>query len=274
MERKPDAIVVTREIAERLNNFNIETIVYPGDELTSDEPIPGVNKGRPLLRTVRGYAVWSPLLTDLGEEEQRKEIGIDLSPFEEMYESFEPGHKRDHVIAVRNIALQLGEKYAPEQLRLIYVAATFHDIGLVDGRDGHEARGAEFVRKLPELRQRFTRMEIEDIAHAVGEHRASVGSPQTVLAKIISDADRACTTTSEAIRRAFEYGKHHYPHLSDEEQMERVGAHLTEKFSLGAYGRRTYFPETEAMLAETFDPIVEAYRNKDIDRLWEMMNNA
>jgi hypothetical protein len=59
-ERIPEQIIVSEELAQQLNNLNIEIAVYPGDEITPDDPIPGVNEGLLLYRTASGAYVWGP----------------------------------------------------------------------------------------------------------------------------------------------------------------------------------------------------------------------
>lgn len=60
MERKPETIIVTEEMASRINKFNVEIEVFPGDELTPHEPIENINVGHKMYTTSSGYPVWEP----------------------------------------------------------------------------------------------------------------------------------------------------------------------------------------------------------------------
>lgn len=195
--------------------------------------------------------------------EEKNRENIDLSRFEAMYSQFDAGHGLGHISRVRNFAVKLAKKYLPEKVDLTYIAATLHDIGLAKGRDNHEMHGAQMILESRELRKFLSQNEIEEIADAVREHRASTGKPKTVLAKIISDSDKVSDSTREAMKRAVEYGKIHRPELDKEGQIWRAANHLKQKFDVGGTGRRVYFPESEKALEETYKPIFEAVDKKD-----------
>lgn len=192
---------------------------------------------------------------------------IDLKRFEDLYEQFDDGHGQAHITSVRNFALELGKKYLSEKLKLIYIAATLHDIGLVEGREGHEGRGAQMILDDQQLKQDLTQHELEEIAEAVREHRASSGNPSSILAKIISDADKVSDTTQEAMVRAVKYGYKHYQELDHEGQIWRAAKHLKEKFGENGTGSRVYFPESTERLKQTFSPIISALDANDFATL-------
>ncbi|MFA6007551.1 MAG: HD domain-containing protein [Candidatus Shapirobacteria bacterium] len=193
-------------------------------------------------------------------------INIDLSKYEDSYDSFDGGHNRQHLIAVRNCALELAKIYAPDKIDLVYIAATLHDIGLSVNREEHEIEGEKLIRADLYLKSQLPPEDFEELCHAVGEHRASTGKPATIIAKIISDADRGggFDNPSDQFSRAYWYGKKNYLDLTDEEQIWRAAEHQIEKFSPGSYGRRTYFPETEIRLNKIINPIIEAYQNHNL----------
>lgn len=199
--------------------------------------------------------------------------GVNWQRFEEMYDQFDSGHNREHMRKVRNGSISLASKYLPNKLGLAYAAATLHDIGLSVSRENHEEDGAELVLNDEELKNRIPAKELEEIADAIREHRASTGNPQTILAKIISDADRSCDSKGEPLIRAYHYGLKHFPDLSDDEQVLRAADHMVEKFSPGRFGRRTYFPETDVKMEETYGPIIEAAKRRGVEELRQIMNS-
>lgn len=192
-----------------------------------------------------------------------------------MYEFFDGGHNRSHCIAVRKLAVSLAKKYIPDKIELTYIAATLHDIGLSIDRENHEINGEKLIRQDKYLLSNLSKNDFKEICHAVREHRASTGNPQTILAKIISDADRGGGTgrSAEAFVRSYNYGLKNYLNISDEEQILRAGKHQSEKFCKGSYGRRTYFPETEKRLAKIYDPIVEAYKKMNLKYLRSLIKS-
>ncbi|MFA5025541.1 MAG: HD domain-containing protein [Candidatus Shapirobacteria bacterium] len=196
-------------------------------------------------------------------------IKIDLSKYEDLYDSFDGGHNRQHLISVRNCALDLAKKYIPNKIDLVYLAATLHDIGLSVNRENHEVEGEKLIRSDSDIKSQLSSEDFEELCHAVGQHRASTGNPKTIVAQIISDADRGggLNNPGEQFLRAYLYGKKNYLNLTDDEQILRAAEHQFQKFKPGSYGRRTYFPETNIRLNKIYDPIITAYKNKDVELL-------
>jgi len=194
---------------------------------------------------------------------------LDLSKYEKMYNTFDDGHNINHCFLVREMAVLLAKKYLPKKVELSYIAATLHDIGLSIGREEHELNGEKLIRQDEYLKNNLSKKDFEDLCHAVCEHRASTGNPQTILAKIISDADRGggCYSASESLTRGYCYGLKKYPNLNEDEQILEAAKFQSEKFCEGGYGRRTYFPETEKRLKEVFNPIIKAWKKQDFKYL-------
>lgn len=194
---------------------------------------------------------------------------LDLSKYEKMYDTFDDGHDITHCFLVREMAVLLAKKYLPKKVELAYIAATLHDIGISMGREEHELNGEKLIRQDEYLKNNLSKEDFEELCHAVREHRASTGNPQTILAKIISDADRGggSSSSSIAFSRAYFYGLQKSPELTFDEQVLRAAKHQSEKFCEGSYGRRTYFPKTELRLKKTYDPIINAYQKQDLKYL-------
>ena len=199
----------------------------------------------------------------------KKFTQLDLIHYEQMYQNFDGGHDIKHCLAVRDMAVLLAQKYLPDKVELAYIAATLHDIGLSVDRENHESEGEKIIRHDQYLIDNLSPDDFEEICHAVKEHRASTGNPQTILAKIISDADRGggCDSSADAFNRAYQYGLKNYLGLTDDEQILRAAEHQSQKFAPGSYGRRTYFPETEDRLSQIYDPIIKAFHEHNFEFL-------
>jgi len=183
-----------------------------------------------------------------------------------MYDTFDGGHDRNHCINVREMAVELAQKYLPNKIELAYIAATLHDIGISVDRENHETNGEKLIRQDKYLKDSLSKEDFDELCHAVKEHRASTGNPKTILAKIISDADRGggMYNSADAFSRSYFYGLENFPDLTEEEQILRSAQHQAKKFSEGSYGRRTYFPETADRLKQIYDPIIDAYKKLDL----------
>ncbi len=88
------------------------------------------------------------------------------------YRSFDKAHQENHARAVIDRALALSVHYDVDP-EMIYVAAAYHDTGLVQGRKTHHLVSATILREDPRLREWFTPDQIETMACAAEDHRAS-----------------------------------------------------------------------------------------------------
>lgn len=180
------------------------------------------------------------------------------------YELTDKAHGLEHINRVRSSAARLAAKHAPEHAKLVDMAAALHDIGSGVDRERHEEVGAQLLRDDPELAKQLSPEDLQMLVDAVAQHRASTGNPQSVVGKILSDADRmAVDTPQEALDRMVKFRQKYAPDYSEEESLRDSLRHAKEKFSPGAYGRRHYFPETDAHLHKVWGPILEAEKSPD-----------
>lgn len=166
------------------------------------------------------------------------------------YEAFDRAHRRDHALTVIAGSLRLAQYYEVNP-GMVYVVAAYHDTGLCAGREHHHEESARIVREDRNLRRWFSEAEVETIAEAAEDHRASSGRPpRTIYGRIVAEADRVidCRTT---LRRTVQYGLEHAPLLDREGQFARFAEHLHVKYGEGGY-LRLWLPESEnaARLAE------------------------
>ncbi|MBO7763705.1 MAG: HD domain-containing protein [Bacteroidales bacterium] len=158
------------------------------------------------------------------------------------YDTFDKAHRRDHVETVIAQGLQLSSHYDVDP-NIIYAAAAYHDTGLVEGRDVHHMASGRIVREDAHLKQWFSDEEIETIAQAAEDHRASNRQgPRTIYGSIIAEADRVIDP-HKIIRRTIQYGISNYPELDMEGHWERTVEHLLEKYAEGGY-LRLWIPES------------------------------
>ena len=166
------------------------------------------------------------------------------------YKCFDAAHREDHALTVIGQAMQLlddreewlathpgqGDGWSePIDRDVLKMAAACHDLGLVNGRDRHHLDSGMIIRNDPKLESWFSPEEIEIIAQAAEDHRASGKSePRSIYGKIVAEADRVIDTET-IIRRTLQFGQKHYPDLSHEEHVRRAVSHLKEKYGKGGY---------------------------------------
>ena len=158
------------------------------------------------------------------------------------YSGFDAGHREDHARTVIENALYLAQFYDVNP-DMVYAAAAFHDTGLEFGRENHELSSGRIIREDPCLPRWFSPEQIETIAQAAEDHRASSKhDPRSIYGRIIAEADRLIDGTV-IVRRTIQYGMAHYPQLDKEGHYTRFLEHMAEKYAEGGY-LKLWIPES------------------------------
>ncbi|MBO7049471.1 MAG: HD domain-containing protein [Bacteroidaceae bacterium] len=159
-----------------------------------------------------------------------------------MYDGFDAGHGREHVEAVIAEAVRLAGFYDVDA-DMVYAAAAYHDTGLSVDRKTHHLESGRIIREDKRLGEWFSADQIEVIAQAAEDHRASSDhDPRTIYGKIIAEADRQIIPES-IILRIVQYGFKHYPELDKEGHWLRTCEHMAEKYDVGGY-LKLWIPES------------------------------
>ena len=165
-------------------------------------------------------------------EEIREFLEREIVP---LYDNFDAGHGRDHVHTVMSQSLSLASHYPEVDTCLLLTAAAYHDLGLEQGRELHHIHSAAIIRNDKRLSQWFDEDEINTIAEAAEDHRASSGhEPRTIYGRIVAEADRIIDSET-IVRRALQYGMSHEPGLDRESRYHRLMDHMIEKYAEGGY---------------------------------------
>ena len=150
------------------------------------------------------------------------------------YDAFDKAHRRDHALAVIGRAMEMGKAYELDP-EILYTAAACHDLGLALNRETHHLESGRIIRGDGRLAQWFTPAQIETIARAAEDHRASATTPpRSIYGRIVAEADRMIEPAT-IIRRTVQYGLDHYPELDREGHWQRTLEHLNEKYAEGGY---------------------------------------
>ena len=158
------------------------------------------------------------------------------------YDNFDGAHKRDHVRSVIRQSQELS-KYYDVNPEILYAAAAYHDLGLCEGREKHHLVSGRIIREDKTLLNWFSVEEIEVIAEAAEDHRASNETPpRSIYGKIIAESDRLIDPET-VIRRTVQYGFSHYPQMNREQMWERTLTHLQKKYGYGGY-LKLWIPES------------------------------
>ena len=166
------------------------------------------------------------------------------------YAGFDEAHRVDHARTVIEESLKLAkiagqagndERVAGNDEReainidMVYAIAAYHDTGLCEGRDRHHLVSGRIIREDAALRRWFSEDQIETMAQAAEDHRASSDhEPRSIYGRIVAEADRIIDGET-IVRRTIQFGLSHYPELDRQQHWERMCAHLKEKYDYGGY---------------------------------------
>ncbi|CAD5243857.1 HD domain-containing protein [Thermococcus camini] len=127
-------------------------------------------------------------------------------------------HGFSHVERVLNLCLHIGREEGAD-LEILALAALLHDVARPlesEGRvEDHAVEGSRIARHY--LRSLgYPEDRVEAVAHAIEAHRFSRGpEPETLEAKILSDADKLDAIGAIGIARVFMYSGEHGRSIED-----------------------------------------------------------
>ena len=159
-----------------------------------------------------------------------------------LYDHFDPAHRRDHVQLVIQQSMALADGLDVDA-DMVYAIAAYHDIGLCQGREHHHEVSAQMLLADSCLHKWFDESQLQTMADAVEDHRASSDhAPRTLYGRILAEADRLIDAET-ILRRTIQYGLAHYPELTRKEHLQRAMDHLQEKYAEGGY-LKLWIPES------------------------------
>jgi len=173
------------------------------------------------------------------------------------YDGFDAAHQRNHAQKVIEESMVLARGYDVNP-NMVYAIAAYHDLGLCEGRETHHLVSGTIVRGDERLQQWFTPEEIETMAQAVEDHRASAShEPRSIYGRIVAEADRNIDI-DVIITRTLQYGLAHYPQLNAEGHIQRALQHLHEKYSRTGY-LKLWIPGSK--------------NERELHRLWDLIDD-
>lgn len=165
-----------------------------------------------------------------------------LNQLVKRYNKFDGAHDEQHALMVMKNSVYIANRLMKEEnenlnINMVKTIAAMHDLGLEFDRETHHTKSGEIVRKDKNLRKFFSEEEIEIIAKAVEEHRASYkGDYTSIYSKIVSDADRM-NDIRTMISRTYKWNQKHYPELDEKGLYDVIIGHLRDKYGEKGYAR-------------------------------------
>ena len=183
-----------------------------------------------------------------------------------LYDRFDKAHQRDHVLMVIQQSMDIASRLDVDK-DMVYAIAAYHDTGLCEGRELHHVVSAQIIKADMQLRRWFTEEQIQTMADAAEDHRASAKqAPRTLYGRIVAEADRFIDPVT-IVQRTVQYGLDHYPELGREDQYQRMVTHLKEKYGRNGY-LKLWFPDSpNAARLEQLHQLIE--NEEELRRLFE-----
>ncbi|MCL2847038.1 MAG: HD domain-containing protein [Firmicutes bacterium] len=156
-------------------------------------------------------------------------------------------YKRAHIDFVLRRSLQFAAQCNGVNVDMVYVIAAYHDIGEIDNRETHHIVGANMLRANEWLPTFFTPDQIETMAAAVEDHRASSKSaPRTIYGRIVRCADTV-TSIDDFLQLSYGFRLHYGCDMSIEKTIDDAYDHLVKKFGRNGYTwiKPVYFDDPE-----------------------------
>ena len=172
------------------------------------------------------------------------------------YDHFDPAHRRDHALMVIRQSMEIASHLEVDN-NMVYAIAAYHDTGLCEGREVHHEVSARIIKADQQLRKWFSEEQIQTMADAAEDHRASAKlPPRTLYGRIVAEADRFIEPET-IIRRTVQYGLEHYSELDKEGHYERTLAHLHEKYGRNGYLKLWFTESPNAQRLEQLRQMME-----------------
>ena len=154
------------------------------------------------------------------------------------------GHTDSHIREVMSRSLIFAKQAPGVNIDMVVLIAAFHDLGRLVDNETHNIESGKMVRADKFLKKHFSDTEIEIMAEAVEDHRASLDrEPRSIYGKLVSSADRN-TSIDVLLGRAYDHGRYLMPDLPEDEFLEKVRLKLRSKYSPDGYAaHKMYFDD-------------------------------
>lgn len=153
-----------------------------------------------------------------------------------LYERNDWAHQLWHINNVTERSLKLAKDYSVNR-EMIYVIASFHDLGCFVSRENHEKISAHLMEKDPFIQKYFTGEEIQTMSQAIVDHRSSLEyEPRSIYGKIISSADRL-VTIDEIMRSTHSRTLEFFSDMDWDEMVQESYRYIKKKYGKGGYAK-------------------------------------
>ena len=214
---------------------------------------------------VKDELIWQEVKKQQNEALKREQELLEFRSavrtfYKPFYKDGDLAHQIDHADSVCDLALEMNKECDP---KLIILASYIHDIFNAADRKNHNKLAYEYVLDANDkFLKELNREELQLVAHAVLEHRASFkGEFYSKLSEIISSADRGKPDVKGVVIRSMRFNS---------ANAQDVYNHLQDKYGSNGYANypKSYQKHFSKELAE-FQKRVDNITVADIKTIWK-----
>lgn len=155
------------------------------------------------------------------------------------------GHGKEHIQTVIERSFEIINEFELDVNKdMVYTIAAFHDIGYKENPEEHEEVSSTKFKNDKNITKFFNNEQIEIIAEAIVDHRASLEyEARSIYGKIVSSADREISVEN-MLKRSIQYqaGKLSSKNPTINEIIEASYKKLSSKYGEGGYAKM-YYPD-------------------------------
>ena len=173
------------------------------------------------------------------------------------------GHGIDHIKYVIERSFEIIKEFNLDvDKNMAYVTAAYHDLGYKRNPEKHEEVSSEMFKEDQNMNKFFNEEQINAIADAIADHRASSKhEARNIYGKIVSSADRNISVNTTLKRSILFYKtKYKNENIKDMDIIENSYKKLSSKYGKGGYAKM-YYPDNK--YNEFIKSMEELIENKD-----------
>ena len=173
------------------------------------------------------------------------------------------GHGIDHIKYVIERSFEIIKEFNLDvDKNMAYVTAAYHDLGYKRNPEKHEEVSSEMFKEDQNMNKFFNEEQINTIADAIADHRASSKhEARNIYGKIVSSADRNISVNTTLKRSILFYKtKYKNENIKDMDIIENSYKKLSSKYGKGGYAKM-YYPDNK--YNEFIKSMEELIENKD-----------
>lgn len=189
--------------------------------------------------------------------------------YDEMfYKNNDDAHNMKHVNEVLSNMLHIivRHDYVGINYNIVFMCAVCHDLFTGTNRKIHHILAANYVIEKSDIfLNRFNKDEINTIANAVLEHRASgLMETSNFYSRLLKTADKGVPDLNKTLKRTIEFNLN--KGFSVEQQLDNVLSHIDEKFYRDGYlyKDRYYYNTYELEIKQLWDDIDKMKENNNL----------